>query len=157
MARRNRGLAFRPVEALPVVAGDTPVSVFLIPTKTHLTWNGERWIGMGGETFLVPAGAGLVVRSAAIVLDGEAVLCDANTHLYVAGVVEAIHAGDAIIRSSETVSGFAGLVEGEPYFVGQAGAIVRASVAVNMTRRLPIGWARSAVQLMIRPEEGRRL
>lgn len=157
MTRRNRGLAFRPVDTLPTVVGDVPVSVFLRPTKTHLTWNGERWIGIAGEVFLLPAGAGLQVRHAAIVVAGQVVPCDANTHLSVDGVVEAIEAGNAIVRQSDMVDGFAGLTDGTRYFVGAAGAIVDASGVLGMTRRLPVGWARSATELMVQVGEPAKL
>lgn len=148
MERKNPVRAFASVASLP--ESPTPGMARHIAGIGSFVWDGSRWCGIDGATYFHTAGAGLLVREPVVVLAGTATRCNALVHARVTGVCIGLLGGLAAVRYGGLVSGFAGLVGGARYHVGEAaGVLTRGAISENATL-LPVGVAVSDTELFVR-------
>ena len=148
MERKNPVPAFPQVAALP--ADPDPGRAVFLAGFGPFVWNGVLWLGVDGSSYLHTAGAGLLVREPVIVLAGVATRANALVHSRVSGVCAAVAGGQALVRFSGLVSGFAGLVSGSRYHVGVAAGVLTTAAIPEAATLLPVGVAVSTTELFVR-------
>lgn len=144
------GVGYRVVNAFPA-APDLGHSVLHTGAGTTFVWDGSRWRGTEGITYVYPVGADIAARRAVVIVAGKAELCDIATHDRADGVVVAVVDGGtlAVVRSAGAVEGFAGdggLALGEAFVGAVPGRVVTAPPEGD---RLRLGWAQTADRLMV--------
>lgn len=154
MLRRNSPPAFRPVDTLPSNTSEG-LSVFFRPANLAVVWEGQRWVGVDGATYIVSASAEVAVREPVVAAGGELVPCDATVHRRVDGVC--VWTGDqlAAVRQQGLVRGYAGLTPGQPFVVGKSpGTLVEPPIS-GVLAVLVIGRAFDAETLNVNVEDPR--
>lgn len=154
MIRKNPDPASFVVASLPEAPADGArvlLSVVESGAALPLIREGGAWRSADPTAIFATAGAGLAVRKAAVVVDGEAVLCDPAVHSRADGVVEGLIGDHAVIRSLGLVTGFDGLTPGAKVAVGEeAGSVVEFPLSAGLGFVLGLGFAFSASSVMVR-------
>lgn len=154
MRRKNPDPGSFLVAALPEAPADGARALLSVPESgaaLPLIREGGAWRSADPTAIFAPAGEGVAVRKSAVVVDGEAVLCDPAVHSRADGVVEGIVEGHAVIRSLGLVTGFEGLTPGAKVAVGEeAGSVVEFPLSAGLGFVLGLGFAFSATSVMVR-------
>lgn len=115
-----------------------------------LLWDGSRWVGADGVSYLYTAGTGLQLREPVIVLGDVAIRCNATVHSRVTGVCAGLSGSLALIRLSGIVGGYTDLTDGAKYCVGLTDGSLTAGALGSDTNILPAGVAVSDTELFVR-------
>lgn len=141
------------LEALPgapAVGDRVELVVDGAPERLPVYYDGATWRSADRTALLATAGAGLLVRESAIVVDGTVRRCDVTIDDRCDGIVQAIVDGMAIVRRMGLVHGFVGLTPGKLLAVGAvAGSVVEQPFAANLPRIMRLGYVYDATTALV--------